>query len=138
MKKLTYLILILFAVGCFTTSCEKESESGFDTKIIGTWGLYKEFDSEEGWWNYEEGEDLIVVEFTKNGTGTYYEYCPHYDETLTEPLKWNISGNQITVHLLDDEEITTSEIVTLTDEELVLEFSDDEDYTEISYYVKVD
>lgn len=135
MKKLIYLLL--FAVGCLATSCEKESENDYDSMIIGTWGHYKEYSDGE-WWIYEEDDDLTVVEFAQNGSGTYYEYCPHDDETWAEPIKWKISGNKLKITLLDDEETISGEIVTLTDEELAIEYRDEYDYVAVSYFVKID
>ena len=122
-------------------SCDNGNDDNkYSSDIIGTWAWYKDFFPSEGWDEWEEGDDLDIVIFEKGGSGmSQYYWCDRYGDyelEETDYFEWSIKGNKLTIESYDEGE-DSARIVSLTDEELVIEW-EDEGETGKSYYLRID
>lgn len=141
MKRFIYCLLAVCF--CFSLiSCEKDGgdDSGYSSKIIGSWTEYKsyeEYDGDSYWWYWEDGDDIDVLIFEPGGEGMDIYYCPHDNDTEYEYFDWKIKGDKITISWPDDDEVIVGTIIKLTDEEMVIE-SNDEGELYRGYYLRVE
>lgn len=140
MKKLL-LFFIMLGMSFSFVSCDKgddsDDDNGYSSKIIGTWVMYKSYEDGEWWyWDEDEGE-YYIVRFYKGGSGYTIEYDENYPDDVEEyPFYWEIDGNIITTNISEDEGIY-AKILSLDDEELVIEYTDyGQTYRE--YYIKIE
>lgn len=139
MKKLL-LFFIMLGMSFSFVSCDKGDDSddnGYSSKIIGTWVMYKSYENGRWWyWDEDEGE-YYIVRFYKGGSGYTIEYDENYSDDVEEyPFYWEIDGNIITTNISEDEGIY-AKILSLDDEELVIEYTD-YGQTNREYYIKIE
>lgn len=114
------VMMVLFCLMAFgLTACSDDDDDDADTEsysslLLGTW--YSE-DYEDGeYWEYK-------VIFKSNGTYYYYE-----DGELDTIGTWSLSGNKLTTAPEDNDE-STSTIVSLTEDVLTLKYKDEDGNT---------
>ncbi len=111
-------------------SCDKgddsDDDNGYSSKIIGTWVNYKSYEDGD-WWYWDEDEGwFFVVKFNKGGSGSSLEYDEDYpDDVWEDPFHWEIKGNILITNFYDDEEISSAKILSLDDDELVIEYTEE-------------
>ena len=104
MKKFKYL-LIMFVAVMVTVSCsndDDDKDSG-NNDLVGTWGVSESIDG---------FEISIKVTFNADATGIINSAYTVNGETETEidDFTWSTSGNQLTMVLYGDPEISTYSI----------------------------
>ena len=135
MKK--FLLCLTLAVSvCGFSACGNDDDNdgvGNAENLYGYWTLVKEVWYEDGEVDfdiYQPGETILC--FKEDGTGYMRE------EVWSEDFEYMLSGNQLTILLVDDEEFFRTKVSSLSATELVLvsEGYDGEYYKYEDYYVR--
>ena len=136
MKTKHFLLLILSVLSLSLISCEKDGDGGSgDKSIVGEWRLYKDYEEGYGYEYYDEDDDeyQYYLIFKSNGTMKIIEI--EEGEEWEESGTYTLSGERLKVKF--DGETEYVDIASLTSDELVLDWSD-EDGKYLEYYERVD
>ena len=132
MKKLFYCLLVALGFSLLATSCDKDGDSG-DKSLVGEWRLYKDYEEGYGYEYYDEDDDFqYYVTFKSNGTFEIIEIDGRYEEVMSGT--YTLNGDRLKVKAYG--ETAYVEVVSLTSDELVLDWTD-EDGIYIEYYERI-
>ena len=132
MKKLFYCLLVALGFSLLATSCDKDGDSG-DNSLVGEWRLYKDYEEGYGYEYYDEDDEYqYYLIFKSNGTMKIIEI--EEGEEWEESATYTLSGERLKVKFHGETEYV--DIASLTSDELVLDWSD-EDGIYIEYYERV-
>lgn len=139
MKKLfVFLFIVMLCInftGC-TDNNDDNNKGDYNSKIVGTWGLYKDwYDGDYEY--YDEGE--FTITFKSNGSGYAYEDDgDDYGEDDRAYFDWKIKGSELYIKMEFDDGYSRAEIKSLKNDELILLWDDDDDGNYREYYERLD
>lgn len=120
-NRITLLLLSVFFIGIFMTSCTNDDDTPAEGSIIGRWALDKRSFTSNGVTSPEE--DIVsnpgcalndYLEFKDNGVGETGNYNPNCEVTVSVGT-WTRTGNIITsIHPTNPAENLTLEILSLS------------------------
>ncbi len=117
MKSFKYLMVMFIALSVAVTSCNEDDDDAMGNPIVGSWALSE---SEGGF------EVSILATFNENGTGTLKATVAIGGESQSEsePFTWSTDGDQLTMTMDGETEVSTYSIsgntLTITDDEGVV------------------
>lgn len=113
MKNFKYVMIMFIALSVSLTSCSDDDDD-MANPLVGSWGLTEE----------DSGIEVsLVATFEENGTGTLMATITILDQSQTESdsFTWSTDGDQLTMTMDGDTEVSTYSIsgdtLTITDSE---------------------
>lgn len=147
MKTLRFIGMAIVAI-IMSVNFAACSDDDDDIDVAELLGLWEPIHA-EGYWTEDDGtrtpfdrdinaasndEDYTRIEFLGEGIyKAYYYYNGWQTEDAEDNLTYQISGNKIQIKNNTDNEVEESVIVSLTSNQLIVEWRDGEDYEKITY-----
>lgn len=111
------IMMVLGAVLFMVSACEKDDDESPNTDLlIGSWLLQKENDARVDY--------FLSIEFERDGD--YSQTFIEGTELEFSAGEWEVNGNRATIDF-DDGDRTAADILTLTEDRLIVFMIDDED-----------